>query len=157
MTKPLRLDYTISQDLTCALSTLHGSPSFPAFVVWFAIPSIMPTIKKSLKLTKYQVYVTNILSVLATIFMRFLVGPLCDKYGPRAVMTVTLIIGSIPTYLIGCVTTFEGLAIIRFFIGTIGATFVMCQYWTTAMFTKVCLSLCVSFSLFLFHSLSLTL
>jgi NNP family nitrate/nitrite transporter-like MFS transporter len=109
---------------------------FSAFIVWFAIPSIMPTIKKSLGLTQYQVYVSNIISVLATIFMRFLVGPLCEKYGPRSVMSVVLVIGSIPTFLIGTVTTYEGLVIIRFFIGTIGASFVMCQYWTTQMFTK---------------------
>jgi NNP family nitrate/nitrite transporter-like MFS transporter len=109
---------------------------FSAFIVWFAIPSIMPTIKKSLKLTQYQVYVSNILSVLATIFMRFLVGPMCERYGPRNVMSAVLVIGSIPTFLIGTVTTFEGLCIVRFFIGTIGASFVMCQYWTTQMFTK---------------------
>eukprot|EP00596_Hydrurales_sp_CCMP1899_P002158 CAMPEP_0119036864 /NCGR_PEP_ID=MMETSP1177-20130426/4868_1 /TAXON_ID=2985 /ORGANISM="Ochromonas sp, Strain CCMP1899" /LENGTH=478 /DNA_ID=CAMNT_0006997335 /DNA_START=329 /DNA_END=1765 /DNA_ORIENTATION=- len=96
----------------------------------------MPTIKKSLGLTQYEVYVSNILSVLATIFMRFLVGPMCERYGPRNVMSVVLVIGSIPTFLVGLVTSFEGLCIVRFFIGTIGATFVMCQYWTTQMFTK---------------------
>ena len=36
----------------------------------------------------------------------------------------------------GLVTTATGLAILRFFIGLGGSTFVMCQFWSTSMFTK---------------------
>ena len=109
---------------------------FFAFFAWFAIAPLMPVIKKSLKLTDYQVYVSNILAVSATVFMRFLVGPLCDIYGPRVIQAYVICLFSIPVYLVGTVTTFEGLCIIRFFIGFIGASFVMCQYWSAAMFAK---------------------
>lgn len=109
---------------------------FSAFFAWFAIAPIMPTIKAALNLRKGQVWATNITSVASTIAMRFVVGPLCDIYGPKTVMAILLVLGSIPTYLIGTVTSYTGLAIVRFFIGTIGASFVMCQYWTSIMFAK---------------------
>ena len=68
--------------------------------------------------------------------MRFILGPLCDKYGPRILMGVVLCLASIPTACVGFVNTATGLAVIRLFIGLAGGTFVMCQYWTSQMFTK---------------------
>mmetsp|Transcript_22871 Transcript_22871/g.32247 ORF Transcript_22871/g.32247 Transcript_22871/m.32247 type:complete len:387 (-) Transcript_22871:363-1523(-) len=68
--------------------------------------------------------------------MRFVNGPLCDKYGARILMSIILCCASIPTALTGLVNGATGLAIVRFFIGLGGSTFVMCQYWTTSMFTK---------------------
>ena len=43
---------------------------------------------------------------------------------------------SIPTALTGLVNSSVGLAVLRLFIGVAGGTFVMCQYWTSRMFTK---------------------
>ena len=68
--------------------------------------------------------------------MRFALGPLCDKLGARILMGTVLMCASIPTALIGLVQNTLGLCICRFFIGLGGSTFVMCQYWTTRMFTK---------------------
>jgi len=68
--------------------------------------------------------------------MRFVLGPFCDKYGPRIPMGVILFAAAVPTALTGLVTNASGLAAIRFFIGMGGSTFVMCQYWTTTMFSK---------------------
>ena len=96
----------------------------------------MPTIAKSLKMNAYQKYVSNIVSVLATIFARFICGPMSARYGARTIMVWCLILASIPTFLIGTVTSFEGLCVVRFFIGIIGSSFVMSQYWMNAMFSK---------------------
>ena len=96
----------------------------------------MPTIAKALKMNAYQKYVSNIVSVLATIFARFICGPLSARYGARTIMVWCLILASIPTFLIGTVTSFEGLCVVRFFIGIIGSSFVMSQYWMNAMFSK---------------------
>lgn len=68
--------------------------------------------------------------------MRFVLGPLCDKYGARVLMGTVLMAASIPTAMIGLVKTAAGLAIVRFFIGLGGSSFVMCQFWSTRMFTK---------------------
>lgn len=68
--------------------------------------------------------------------MRFLLGPFCDKYGPRIPMGIVLLSSAIPTGLTGLTNTSTGLSVIRFFIGIGGSTFVMCQFWTSTMFTK---------------------
>lgn len=93
-------------------------------------------VRDSLDLTRTQIWSSNICSVAGTIFMRFVNGPLCDKYGARTLMGIILIGASIPTALTGLVNGATGLYIIRFFIGLGGSTFVMCQFWATRMFTK---------------------
>mmetsp|Transcript_37083 Transcript_37083/g.37760 ORF Transcript_37083/g.37760 Transcript_37083/m.37760 type:complete len:522 (-) Transcript_37083:300-1865(-) len=118
------------------MRALHASwiAFFAAFFAWFAVAPLLPIIKTELGLTKKEVWASNICSVSSTIVMRLIVGPLCDLYGPKRMMALILIFGSIPTYLLGTVTSFEGLCISRFFIGFIGASFVVCQYWTSQMF-----------------------
>ena len=68
--------------------------------------------------------------------IRFLLGPLCDKYGARVLFSIVLCGASIPTACTGFVQTANGLVILRAFIGLAGGAFVMCQYWTSRMFTK---------------------
>lgn len=109
---------------------------FLAFFIWFAIAPLMPEIKKSLNLTPQQAWSSNISSVAGTIFMRFLLGPMCDKFGARILMGLVLMGASIPCALTGVVTSPFSLILLRFFIGLGGSTFVMCQYWSTSMFTK---------------------
>lgn len=109
---------------------------FTAFFIWFAIAPLLPEVKISLGLTKQQIWTSNICSVAGTIFMRFVNGPLCDKYGARILMGVVLAAASIPCALTGLVQTSAQLCTLRFFIGLGGSTFVMCQYWTSRMFTK---------------------
>lgn len=109
---------------------------FLAFFIWFAIAPLMPEISKTLSLTPQQKWTSNICSVAGTIFMRFLLGPMCDKFGARILMGTILMGASIPCALTGVVNSATSLAILRFFIGLGGSTFVMCQYWSTSMFTK---------------------
>lgn len=105
-----------------------------AFTGWFAVAPLAPTIKQDLKLNNFQFNDSNIIALASTIFFRVLVGPLCDSFGPRKVMSALLIVGSIPVGLTGLAHTREGLMIARFFVGMIGATFVPCQFWTMQMF-----------------------
>lgn len=109
---------------------------FSAFFIWFAIAPLLTEVKDSLGITKADIWTSNICSVGGTILMRFALGPLCDKFGARLLMGSVLMAASIPTALIGLVNSAGGLAACRFFIGLGGSTFVMCQYWTTVMFTK---------------------
>ena len=51
-------------------------------------------------------------------------------------MGFVLMGASIPCACIGLVNSATTLAVTRFFIGLGGSTFVMCQYWSTSMFTK---------------------
>eukprot|EP00571_Detonula_confervacea_P016207 CAMPEP_0172296820 /NCGR_PEP_ID=MMETSP1058-20130122/12_1 /TAXON_ID=83371 /ORGANISM="Detonula confervacea, Strain CCMP 353" /LENGTH=514 /DNA_ID=CAMNT_0013005879 /DNA_START=68 /DNA_END=1612 /DNA_ORIENTATION=- len=109
---------------------------FIAFFIWFAIAPLLPEVKESLGLTKQQIWTSNICSVAGTIFLRFINGPLCDKYGPRIPMGAILAFASIPCAMTGLVNSSASLSILRFFIGFGGSTFVMCQFWTSRMFTK---------------------
>ncbi|KAK3821108.1 MAG: major facilitator superfamily domain-containing protein [Benniella sp.] len=108
---------------------------FIAFTGWFAIPPLMPTIKADLKLTPSQISNANLTSVSATILARLMIGPLCDRYGPRKAMACLLLLGSIPIGLAGLTSDANGLIITRFCIGIIGAAFVPCQYWASKMFS----------------------
>jgi len=109
---------------------------FIAFFIWFAIAPLLSVVRDSLQISKQDIWTSNICSVAGTIIMRFMLGPLCDKYGARILMGIVLMCASIPCALIGLVNSTTSLCITRFFIGLGGSTFVMCQYWTTTMFTK---------------------
>ena len=109
---------------------------FTAFFIWFAIAPLLPEVKETLGLTKKEIWTSNICSVAGTIFLRFVNGPICDKYGARIPMGFILAAASIPCACTGLVNSAVSLAVLRFFIGFGGSTFVMCQYWTSRMFTK---------------------
>ena len=78
---------------------------FTAFFIWFAIAPLLPEIQITLDLSKEQIWTSNICSVLGTIFMRFINGPLCDKYGARILMGVLLMGCSIPCACTGAVNS----------------------------------------------------
>jgi len=107
-----------------------------AFLMWFSISPLLSEVQKSLGITLEDIWSSSISAVSGTIVMRFLLGPFCDKYGPRIPMGIILLISAIPTALTGLDNTTTGLIVLRFFIGIGGSTFVMCQYWTSTMFTK---------------------
>lgn len=71
-----------------------------------------------------------------SLLVRFIAGPLCDRYGPRLVFVGLLLCGAIPTAMAGLVTGPKGLIALRFFVGILGGTFVPCQVWCTGFFDK---------------------
>lgn len=99
-------------------------------------PLLSETIAKDLDLTPAQVANSNIVSLVATFFLRFIVGPLCDQFGSRNVYAALILLGCLPIGLAPLVKDATGLYICRFFIGVLGATFVPCQVWTTGFFDK---------------------
>jgi len=109
---------------------------FIAFFIWFAIAPLLSEIKVDLGLTKQEIWTSSIVGVAGTIFMRFILGPACDKFGARIPMAAVLCFASIPTALTGTVKGATGLAVLRLFIGSAGGTFVMCQFWASRMFVK---------------------
>lgn len=109
---------------------------FIAFFGWFSIPPLMPTIKKQLNLTSDQVANANIASVASTIAGRVVIGPLCDRYGPRVIQATLLVLGAVPVACAAFVNDYMGLFIVRFFIGLVGCSFVATTYWTSIVFAK---------------------
>lgn len=104
------------------------------FFAWFAIAPLMAVVRQEFHLTKSQIGNIIIASVSITIFARLLVGWFCDKFGPRLTYTGLLLLGSIPVICIGFAHSYETFLIFRLSIGIIGASFVITQYHTSAMF-----------------------
>jgi NNP family nitrate/nitrite transporter-like MFS transporter len=105
-----------------------------SFFAWFAIAPLMAVVREEFNLTKSQIGNIIIASVSITIFARLLIGWICDKIGPRITYSVLLIVGAIPVIMIGFSHNYETFIIARLAIGAIGASFVITQYHTSAMF-----------------------
>ncbi|KAM0717390.1 hypothetical protein Q7P37_007242 [Cladosporium fusiforme] len=108
-----------------------------AFWSWYAFPPLLhDIIKDDLHLTGDQVSNSNIIALVATLLVRLVAGPACDRFGPRYTFAGCLLIGSIPTFLSGTAYNVHQLYALRFFIGILGGSFVPCQVWTTGFFDK---------------------
>lgn len=109
---------------------------FACFFGWFGLAPLMPTIRADLGLSKSQVGNTIIAAVSATIIARLIIGKLCDTWGPRKTHTALLILGSIPVMLVGLSHSYTTFLLFRLAIGVIGASFVITQFHTSAMFAS---------------------
>jgi NNP family nitrate/nitrite transporter-like MFS transporter len=116
---------------SAAMRAFHMSwlAFFVCFFAWFACAPLMPVIAGEFNLTKVQIANINI-----AILVRLIVGPLCDKYGPRKTYSALLIIGSIPVFGVAASNSYESFLFFRLLIGAIGASFVITQYHTSIMF-----------------------
>ena len=107
---------------------------FVCFFAWFATAPLMPVIKGDLNLSNDQIYSISIAGVFATVLARFVIGPLCDKYGPRLTYTALLAFGAIPVIGIAFAWDYTSFLVFRLMIGIIGASFVITQFHTSVMF-----------------------
>ena len=110
---------------------------FVSFLSWFAFPPLLAhSIKKDLNMTSADVANNNIAGLCATMLGRVILGPVCDRIGPRYAMALVLLVGSVPTAFVPLVNNIPGLHAIRFFVGLLGSSFIPCQVWTTVFFDK---------------------
>jgi NNP family nitrate/nitrite transporter-like MFS transporter len=107
---------------------------FVCFFAWFAVAPLMPIIKGEFNLSKDQIANINIAAVGITILVRLIVGPLCDKYGPRLTYSALLALGAVPVIGIAFAQSYTAFLFFRLAIGAIGASFVITQYHTSVMF-----------------------
>ncbi len=98
---------------------------FLTFLVWFNHAPMLAAIKEAFDLTSQQVKALMILNVALTIPSRIVIGMLVDKFGPRIVYSLLLVIGG--GLCIGFATAdrYETIALMRFLMGFIGAGFVI--------------------------------
>ncbi|KAG5190448.1 nitrate high affinity transporter [Tribonema minus] len=109
---------------------------FAAFTAWFSFAPLMPEVKKDLGLSTSDVYNANISAVSATLVARLVVGPLADALGARTTFSLLLAAGSVPVFCSGLVDSAGSLALVRFFIGVLGACFVCNQILASQMFSR---------------------
>jgi MFS transporter, NNP family, nitrate/nitrite transporter len=109
---------------------------FLAFMIWFSPAPLLRVIGDTLHLTKEELWTSSITNDCTAIFTRIIMGPVCDIFAARIPMAAVLILASIPTACLGLVNSAAGLAILRFFIGIAGSSFVMAQFWPSRMFAR---------------------
>ena len=109
------------------MKTLHLSwmAFFITFMVWFNAAPLLQAIALSLGVSAKEIVVLVTVNVAIAVPARVIVGMLTDKYGPRLVYSALLIIGAIPCFMFALADTFVQAAIARFFVGLIGAGFVV--------------------------------
>jgi NNP family nitrate/nitrite transporter-like MFS transporter len=107
---------------------------FVCFFAWFACAPLMPIIKGEFGLSMAQVANINIAAVAITILVRLIIGPMCDRFGPRKTYTVLLALGAIPVLGVAAAQSYESFLFFRLGIGAVGASFVITQYHTSVMF-----------------------
>jgi MFS transporter, NNP family, nitrate/nitrite transporter len=73
-------------------------------------------------MTKTDIANSNIIALCATLLVRLICGPACDRFGPRWTFMGTLVIGAIPTFLAGTCYTKSQLFACRFFVGILGGS-----------------------------------
>ena len=127
---------------------------FFSFFAWFAIAPLVPYLRVSIglcanggwdvltsprqcicdKTCKRTLQNGNILNVVGAVAMRLFMGTWVENSGPRFSMAFVVIVFAIPVAAIGLVTNAGGYIAARFFIGGIGSSFVVCQFWSSVMF-----------------------
>ncbi|MGO4306215.1 MULTISPECIES: MFS transporter [unclassified Cupriavidus] len=107
---------------------------FVCFFAWFACAPLMPVLKGEFGLTPGQIANINIAAVAVTILVRLVIGPMCDRFGPRKTYTGLLAIGALPVLGVAMAQNYETFLFFRLLIGAVGASFVITQYHTSVMF-----------------------
>jgi len=132
--KATRIDLFSLKSVQMRTFHLTWAAFFLCFFGWFGIAPLMAVVRDDLGLTKSEIGNTIIASVAVTVLIRLLIGPLCDKFGPRRTYTGLLAVGALPVMGIGFADSYETFLIARLAIGAIGASFVITQYHTSVMF-----------------------
>ncbi|MGR9116152.1 MAG: MFS transporter [Gammaproteobacteria bacterium] len=98
---------------------------FISFMVWFNHAPLMLMIMENVHLTEAEVNIILLLNVASTIPARVIIGIVVDHFGARISFSALLALCSLPCFAFAFADTFEQLAWARFFLGFVGAGFVV--------------------------------
>ncbi len=104
------------------------------FAVWLMLGVLGIRIRDDLALTPAQFDWLLAVAILAGALPRLNFGIWADRYGGRLVMTLTLLITAVPTYLVSRVTSYEELLACAALFGLAGNSFTAGVAWTSAWF-----------------------
>jgi len=110
-----------------SIKTLHLTwfAFFLTFVMWFSHAPMKPFIMEAFDMTNAQWKALLILNVALTIPARIVIGMLVDKFGPRNVFSLLLMVSAFLCWGFAFSQSYEQLALFRFLCGFIGAGFVI--------------------------------
>jgi NNP family nitrate/nitrite transporter-like MFS transporter len=132
--KAIRIDLFSFHTVPMRAFHLTWMAFFVCFFAWFACAPLMPLIQREFGLTIDQVANINIAAVASTVLVRLVIGPMCDRYGPRKVYTALLVTGALPVLGAALSGGYTSFLLARLGIGAVGASFVITQYHTSVMF-----------------------
>lgn len=108
---------------------------FISFYVWFNMAPLATTIlKNNAWLTAKDLKIIAICNVALTIPARLITGMALDKYGPRRVFSILMVICGIPALFFAFGNTLSQLIISRLVLSSIGASFVVGIHMTALWF-----------------------
>lgn len=108
---------------------------FICFFVWFNMAPLASSMLRSAEwLTRDDIRLFAIANVALTIPARILVGMALDKWGPRRVFSVLMVVMALPTFVFAFGDTREQLFISRLILSSVGASFVVGIHMTSLWF-----------------------
>ena len=108
---------------------------FICFYVWFNMAPLASSMLRSVGwLTRDDIRLFAIANVALTIPARILVGMALDRYGPRRVFSVLMVLMALPTLAFAFGSTKEQLFVSRLVLSSVGASFVVGIHMTALWF-----------------------
>lgn len=108
---------------------------FITFFVWFNMAPLATTMLRELEfLTKSHLKLFAICNVALTIPGRIAIGMLLDKYGPRRVFSILMVVMAVPTFAFAFGNSTTQLLISRLLLSVVGAGFVVGIHMTALWF-----------------------
>ena len=108
---------------------------FITFYVWFNMAPMATTMIKQIAwLTPKELKVFAICNVALTIPARIMVGMAQDKWGPRRVFSILMVIMALPTFAFAFGNTFTQFLVSRLILSSVGAGFVVGIHMTALWF-----------------------
>ena len=108
---------------------------FITFYVWFNMAPMATTMIKQIAwLTPKELKVFAICNVALTIPARIMVGMAQDKWGPRRVFSILMVIMAVPTFAFAFGNTFTQFLVSRLILSSVGAGFVVGIHMTALWF-----------------------
>ncbi|KPQ07913.1 MAG: MFS transporter, NNP family, nitrate/nitrite transporter [Rhodobacteraceae bacterium HLUCCA12] len=108
---------------------------FICFYVWFNMAPLASSMLRSVDwLTRDDIRLFAIANVALTIPARIIVGMALDRFGPRRVFSVLMVLMAIPTFVFAFGDTREVLFVSRLVLSSVGASFVVGIHMTALWF-----------------------
>lgn len=108
---------------------------FICFYVWFNMAPLASSMLKTVGwLTKDDIRLFAIANVALTIPARIIVGMALDRFGPRRVFSILMVLMAVPTLFFALGDTKEQLFVSRLILSSVGASFVVGIHMTTLWF-----------------------
>ncbi|KAK9839619.1 hypothetical protein WJX81_001376 [Elliptochloris bilobata] len=108
---------------------------FITFLSAYAAAPLIPVIRDSIHLYQFEANLAGVVTTAGTVVARIAMGSICDFFGPRYAYGFLLCLTAPVVAGMALVTDHIGYIVERMLIGWSLAAFVICQFWSSMMFS----------------------